>query len=310
MIHQKRKVIVILGPTASGKTKLAVRLAREIQGEIISADSRQVYKKLDIGSGKDLSEYGKIRHHLIDILAPGVKYSAAKFQNDALRCLEGIAALQHIPIICGGTGYYVKSLIADYEFVSNASNIKNSQHLESLSRQELYDKLKQLGAWNDHSWVTDSKRRMARAIEKATFQRKPTTTQQKFNDKYVARIYTTRMSRDELRTRIHGRLQTRMANGLLDEVSNLVNEGVDPKFLDSLGLEYRWTYRHLSGELTLEQLFERLYTDICRFAKRQTTYLRYMQKTGHEIHRIESWDSFRQDALDWLDHHTDKFAPC
>ena len=308
MTHQKIKVIVLLGPTASGKTRLAVRLAQEIQGEIISADSRQVYKKLDIGSGKDLSEYGKIPHHLIDVLTPGVKYSAARFQKEALHFLKGITTRQHVPIICGGTGYYVKTLLDDYEFVSIASNIKKSQYLESLSREQLYEKIKELGVWNDHPWAVDSKRRMARTLEKASFNQKPQSPQRKFRDDFIARIYTTHMSRDKLRSRIHDRLQARIASGLLDEVSGLLNEGTDPKFLDSLGLEYRWTCRHLKGELTLEALKERLYTDICRFAKRQITFLRYMQKTGHEIHRIESWDSFRQDVLHWLDQHSSELA--
>ena len=200
-----------------------------------------------------------------------------------------------------GTSYYVKTLLDDYDFVSITSDIKNSQYLESLSREQLYEKIKKLGVWSNHPWAADSKRRMARTIEKASFDQKLQLSQQKFRADFIARIYATYMSRDMLRSRIYERLHARIAGGLLDEVSSLLNAGTDPSFLDSLGLEYRWTCRHLKGELTLEELKERLYTDICRFAKRQLTFLRYMQKTGHEIHRIESWDSFRQDVLQWLD---------
>lgn len=300
MKTQKRKVIVILGPTASGKTSIAVRLAREINGEIISADSRQIYKGLDIGSGKDLSEYGEVRYHLIDILHPGEKYSSARFQLDAIRCLYEISDNAKTPIICGGSAYYVKALLDDYEFTSISTDFKQSRYRESLPRDSLYKIIKKLGLWNDRDWNQDSKRRMSRTIEKATYNQTQIEPQSRFNTDFIARIYHTSVNRDLLRSRIYNRLTLRMNQGLIQEVDDLIKQGHSPEKLESLGLEYRWTCRYLRGELSLEDMKQRLFIDICRFAKRQKTFLRYMKKSGYKMNGFIRWNSFYPDVLNWL----------
>lgn len=156
-----------MGPTASGKTGLAVQLARQLNGEIISADSRQVFTGMDIGSGKDLAEYQEIPYHLIDIRSAGADFSVSDFQEAALQALEQITCRNALPIICGGTGHYIKALLEDYAFASSGTNLKYTESLEKLDREELYAMLHELGLWTSHHWESDSKRRMARTIEKA-----------------------------------------------------------------------------------------------------------------------------------------------
>lgn len=288
----KQKIPIILGPTASGKTALAVQLAKKIVGEIISADSRQVYRDMDIGSGKDLSEYGSIPYHLIDIRPAGTEYSVSDFQVDTMVALSDITQREHIPIICGGTGHYVKSLLDDYQFSGHGSDLELTRDLESLPRSELYEKLKKLGLWETRHWESDSRRRMARAIEKKIRPSLPQHPGIRFNDCYQPLCFYIKTERQQLIRKIEKRLRERLNSGLIEEVENLVSKGVSHHRLERYGLEYRWVSRYIRTEISYEVLFEKLAVDIRRYAKRQMTFIRYLQKKGHRIDPITDVESF------------------
>jgi tRNA dimethylallyltransferase len=296
----RSKVIVILGPTASGKTGLAVELCRRVSGEVVSVDSRQVYRGLDLGTGKDLSEYGEIPYHLIDIRDPGEPYSVYHFQMDALSSLSDISRRSHVPVLCGGTAYYVKALIDDYPFPSVTSRYSNTVPLERLSRDVLYQYLDRLGLWTHHHWERDSRRRMARAIEVALGCHTSKPPAPKFRDLYQVRIFYTCLPREQLRERIRHRLEKRLKAGMIDEVSAQLGAGLPDIYLRRLGLEYRWVCRFLSNEVDFQTMRSGLETDIARFAKRQMTYLRYLEKCGHNLHPIESSSAFFELAESWL----------
>lgn len=293
----KTKVFIILGPTASGKTSLAVRLAQRIDGEIISADSRQVFAGMDIGSGKDLEEYGSIPYHLIDIRPAGAEYSVSDFQRDALSALSDIRHRHRVPIICGGTGHYVKSLLDDYPFTSPKTDLSLTGSLEKRSRESLYRQLKSLGLWETHHWSSDSRRRMARAIEKRLLDAAVSSPQHaSFSQHYLPLCFYLQVDRRMLVERIEDRLHARLSSGLLEEVERLLSQGVDPARLERYGLEYRWIARYLTGGVAWEEMVEKLFTDIRRFAKRQMTFIRYLQKTGHAIEPITDVSSFLERA--------------
>lgn len=297
-IGGKSKVILILGPTASGKTSHAVSLAKEINGEIISADSRQVYKGMDIGSGKDLDEYDSIPYHLIDIIEPGNEFSVSDFQEMSLLALSKIIERGSFPIICGGTGHYIKALLEDYTF-DNPTDFSLSQSLEKLSRFTLYAFIKSMGHWKSHHWESDSKRRMARFIEKHLAPTSPKKSEIRFTDTYSYRIYYTHVERGEQRARIRKRLLERLEEGLIDEVKNLLENDLTHKRLERYGLEYKWVSLYLRGSISYDSMLEKLYTEICRFAKRQMTFLRYMENAGHVLHPISNRSSFLADAIEW-----------
>ena len=294
-----KKVIIITGPTASGKTALAVQLSKDIQGEIISADSRQVFRKMDIGTGKDLSEYGNVPYHLIDILNPNDEFSVSQFQKLALQSITDIISRGRVPIICGGTGHYIKALIENYPFNEDSTNRQFTEHLEQLGREDLYHLLKKHGLWKSHHWKQDSKRRIARAIEKAQKgeQTTPTLTP---GYHYSTRIYFTKIERHELRKKIKKRLRERLDEGMIDEVTDLIQSGVSHDRLKRLGLEYKWILSFLSGVHSYTEMEKNLYTAICRFAKRQVTFLRYLEKAGHHLRPISSYQSLYTTISGWL----------
>lgn len=295
---KKSKVILILGPTASGKTSFAVSLAKEIKGEIISADSRQVYKGMDIGSGKDLDEYDSVPYHLIDIIEPENEFSVSDFQKLSLVSLSKIVNRGSFPIICGGTGHYIKALLEDYVF-HIPSNLRMSQSLEKLSRNTLYAFVKSLGHWTSHHWETDSKRRMARFIEKQLSPSSPERREIRFMDKFSCRLYYRSIEREKLRIRIRQRLMERLEKGLIDEVKNLLDGTTTHKRLERFGLEYKWVSLYIRGSISYDSMVEKLFTEICRYAKRQMTFLRYMEKSGHVLHPISNKTAFLTDAVEW-----------
>jgi len=299
MRNISQKVVVILGPTASGKTALAVLLARQVNGEIISADSRQIFKNMDLGTGKDIQEYQEIPYHLIDILDAGDDYSAADFQSMSLLALKEITAKTKIPIICGGTTYYVKSLIEDYKFGSLPSNIKKTTQLEKKNREELYKDLRERGLEQQRNWKNDSKRRIARALEKSEI-REINYRVPDFLVKYNPKIYVINIERDLLRNKIKDRLENRFNQGMIDEVQNLLKRGINRERLERYGLEYKWISLYLHDEIKFEVMNKRLFTEICRFAKRQKTFLRYLQKQGHEITQITDKAKFLEETTIWL----------
>lgn len=300
MPEHKIKTIIIMGPTASGKTTLAVNLARSFNGEIISADSRQIFKKMDIGTGKDLDEYGDIQYHLIDILNPGEEFSVSKFIEAAHVSLSTIHNRKKFPIICGGTGHYIKALIEDYHSFKNNSDLEFTRNLEKLSRQELYLKLKKNGLWKNHHWQTDSKRRMARAIERHLIKANQPSKCYEFKKHYRPKIFYKAIERDRLKHKILHRLQQRINQGLIQEVEGLLADGIPFDRLQRYGLEYKWVSRYLYHQMSYDEMFQKLFVEICRYAKRQMTFIRYLKKAGHKIHPIEDESKFHSAVEDWI----------
>ncbi len=285
MAH-KPIVIIILGPTASGKTALAVQLARKIGAEIISADSRQVFADMDIGSGKDLSEYQDIPYHLIDIRRAGDTYSVSEFQHDALAALSDIVHRRKIPIICGGTGHYIKSLLDEYRFTKQGTDLNYTGELESLSREALFNRIKSLGIWENHHWEFESHRRMARAIEKKSFPQTYQDQEKPFRELYRPFCFYIETKRKILISRIEQRLKYRLESGLVEEVKMLLDRGIPHHCLERYGLEYRWVSRYVTGNIEFEEMYRRLSIEIRKYAKRQMTFIRYLQKSGHRLEPV------------------------
>lgn len=285
-IHE---LICILGPTATGKTSLAVSLAAEMNAEIISADSRQVYKGLDIGTGKDLKEYTQntisIPYHLIDILEPMKEYNAFHFKRDALeKCLD-IQKRQKLPVICGGTGLYIESFLFNYPFSPVAPDKKLRKDLEKLSTEELADLLDKyrLGLSDEDR---NNRHRLIRALEVEMSDQKKESAEINYQIKnsYVFGIH---FPREIIRSRISERLKKRLEEGMLDEVKLLLKNEIELEWLYKLGLEYRFISSFLSGDLTYDEMFTGLETAIHRFSKRQMTWFRRMEKRGIKIHWID-----------------------
>jgi len=283
------KLIVILGPTATGKTNLAVQLALKLNGEIISADSRQLYRGMDIGTGKDLDEYLvndiEIPFHLIDTLDPSENYSVFRFSTDFHRCKETIEKQNKIPILCGGTALYIESVLLNYEMSDTKPNNELREELESWTLEDLSAHLKTLDPEFHAIWQCDSKRRIIRGIEIASNPEKsyPNYNKIDLNDVIVLGV---EYPRETIRERITSRLEYRLENGMIEEVEALIKNGLSQERLEYFGLEYRWVGRYLNKEIDRETMFEKLNTAIHQFAKRQMTFFRRMQKRGIQIHWI------------------------
>ena len=282
--------LVVLGPTATGKTALGVHLAREFSGEIISADSRQVYKGLDIGSGKDLAEYGDVPYHLIDITDLSAEYSVFDFKRDFAERFMFVSGRGILPVVVGGTGMYLDSIIRDYEFLKVPENSSLRASLEPFSTEALAERLLELkGAVHNRTDLVE-RPRIIRAIEIAEFKRSYLETEKCTGPSCDFRplIIGVRFERAELRSRITARLLSRIDAGLIDEVARLHDSGASWERLERLGLEYRITSEYLEGKIpTKEQYSEDLNRSIARFAKRQETWFRGMEKKGVRINWIE-----------------------
>ena len=278
---------------------LAVRLAKAIEAEIVSADSRQVFRHMNIGTGKDLEEYGSVPYHLIDIRSPSEEFSVVDFRQLALRAIGDILSRDRFPILCGGTGHYLKALIENYRFDHAPTDRRYTGRLEKLSRGELCAILESHRLWDGRDWAGESKRRMARAIEKAQAAKRPESDADERYD-CPTRLYHVRLERKRLTERIGQRLRERLRMGMVEEVSGLLERGVDRERLERFGLEYRWILRHLEGGLSRSEMEQKLFVEICRFAKRQTTFLRYLEKSGHRLIPVRSYEELRSDALRWI----------
>ena len=287
-------LIVIVGATASGKTRLAVELAQLLGGEILSADSRQIYRGLDLGTGKDLADYGSIRYHLIDILDPGEPYNVCRYQQDFWQAYNQIVARGALPILCGGSGLYLDAILNGYRFAAVPPDHAQRQQWAGLSLSAMADELQRL---NPQLWATTElsvRSRLERALEIA--QAGPAHHTPAYPQPQ-ALVLGIDWPRDQLRQRIGERLQQRLAAGLLNEVAQLRQHGCSDALLESLGLEYRYVSRHLRGELNTEQLVSQLATAIGQFAKRQDTWLRRMQRQGCTIHWLQGGQPLLPQAM-------------
>ena len=286
-------LIAVLGPTASGKTALAVRLARKIGGEIISADSRQVYRGMDLGTGKDLSEYGcngdAVPFHLIDICDPTEEFSVFAFQQRFIDCFRDIAARGKIPFLVGGTGLYLDSVLRGYRMAPVPLNASLRERLTGYDMESLCRYF--LSIQRDAHNSTDllERERLIRAIEIAEFSRDhPTAALQSIQIEPL--VIGICLEREELRRKITLRLQTRLQAGMIDEVKRLHDRGVNWERLESFGLEYRYISRYLQHKISHEEMFQILNTRIRQFAKRQETWFRGMGKKGVPIHWMDGPD--------------------
>lgn len=283
-------LITILGPTASGKTTFAAHLARLLNGEIISADSRQVYRGMDIGTGKDLADYfvngHQIKHHLIDIREAGEKYTLFNYHHDFHRAYNDILSRQKTPILCGGTGLYIESVLKGYHLPDVPINKKLRTSLENKSLEELTSILssyKKLHNMTD----TDTKTRAIRAIEIADYQLKHPVSEIDYPP-IESVIIGLSVDREIRREKITSRLKSRLNEGMIEEVEKLLNNGVAPEDLMYYGLEYKFVTMYVLGELSLEEMFSQLETAIHRFAKRQMTWFRGMERRGFSIYWIDT----------------------
>ncbi|MDO5571866.1 MAG: tRNA (adenosine(37)-N6)-dimethylallyltransferase MiaA [Bacteroidales bacterium] len=282
-------LITVIGPTACGKTSLAVKLAKKIKSEIISADSRQVYRSMDLGTGKDLSEYEledeKIPYHLIDIKDPGYKYNLFEFQNDFWNAYQQIKSNNKIPILCGGTGMYVESVLKGYNLQKVPENPKLRDSLKGKSLSELEQILK--GYKKLHNTTdTDNIKRAIREIEIQEYYKTNDQEQTAFPS-LNSLIIGISIDREVRRDRISKRLKARFEDGMLDEVKSLLNNGVNPDDLIYYGLEYKYMTLYLIGEITYQQMYSNLEIAIHQFAKRQMTWFRGMEKRGFSINWID-----------------------
>ena len=276
-----------MGPTASGKTNLACQLAQIIQGEIISADSRQIYTGMDIGTGKDIEEYSlsgnKIPYHLIDIREPGYKYNIWEYQSDFISAYQQIVNNQHIPILCGGSGLYIETALRGNSYTGIESNTDLRNELSSLSKSEITTRWESISDELKAKLNNNTLARTIRAIEIDEFI--------KNNSGWEAPIYPTinytifgiDIEREKRRSRITQRLSDRLNHGLIEEVVHLVEKGLAYQDLDYYGLEYRWVGQYLQSKITKKELFEGLNIAIHQFSKRQMTWFRRMEKQGYQI---------------------------
>lgn len=283
-------LISVVGPTACGKTALAVAIARELGGEILSADSRQVYRGMDIGTGKDIAEYGEggtpVPYHLIDIIDAGEKYNLFEFQKDFLVAYNDIKSRGALPIMCGGSGLYVESVLKGYRLIPVPENSELRERLEEKSLEELTGILasyKQLHNTTD----VDTKKRAIRAIEIEEHYARTPEKEREF-PQLRSLLIGVDVEREVRRQRISHRLRARIDEGLIEEVKALLDSGLTAEQLIYYGLEYKFVTLHITGVISLDEMIQGLETAIHQFAKRQMTWFRGMERRGLKINWIDA----------------------
>lgn len=291
-----KRMITILGPTASGKTAIATHLAERIGGEIISADSRQVYRRMDIGTGKDLSDYvnpetGRhIPYHLIDIAEPGTKYNLFRYQEDFMKAYNDIQQRGATPILCGGTGLYIESVLKGYNLSPVPQNPELRESLKDKSLEELTTMLTELkkksGSVMHNKTDVDSCQRAIRAIEIEQYNMEHPTPLREA-PAIDSLIIGVDVDREVRRERITRRLHARLEEGMVDEIRGLLSEGIKPEDLIYYGLEYKFITKYVIGELTYDEMVRGLEIAIHQFAKRQMTWFRGMERRGFKINWIK-----------------------
>ena len=277
-------LIVVLGPTASGKTRYAVNLAHQLiqAAEIISADSRQIYRDMTIGTGKDLEEYGDVPYHLIDIVPAGTRFDLYQWQEAFEKAYKDIRERGRIPILCGGTGLYIEAATCGYSLPQVPPDEELRAELEQYPVEELIEKLAELGPLPGEG-VLQSKRRVIRALEVALYEKDHPVRKSGYLPKKPYYIGTL-VDREERNARIDARLDTRLQEGLIEEVKGLLGSGIKPEDLMYYGLEYKFVTQHVLGILSYEEMRLLLGNAIHQFAKRQMTWFRGMEKDGVKIH--------------------------
>ena len=294
-----KQMITILGPTASGKTPLAAALAYQTEGEIISADSRQVYRRMDIGTGKDLADYTitnnrepiTVPYHLIDIVEPGTKYNLFQYQQDFYDAYQDIMARGKTPILCGGTGLYIEAVLKGYKLSPVPQNPDLRQQLEGRTLDELTQLLAALKAKTDsvmhNKTDVDSCQRAIRAIEIESYNLEHPVPLRELPP-VDSLIIGVNIDREARREKITRRLKARLEEGMVDEVRGLLDEGIPAEDLIYYGLEYKFVTEYVTGKTTYDEMFTRLEIAIHQFAKRQMTWFRGMERRGFTIHWIDA----------------------
>lgn len=283
------KLITILGPTATGKTALAAEVAYRLGGEVISADSRQVFRGMDVGTGKDLADYTvngtTVPYHIIDICDPAEEYNAYRFMGDFLEAYNSIVSRGRVPIMCGGTGMYLDAVIRGYHLADAPVDEAYRASLEPYSDEELTARLASYIALHNHT-DTETRERLVRALEIQEFA-------QEHPEAYIHmpemehHVFGISFPREVIIARIESRLRRRLDEGMTTEVQRLLDSGVSAERLMKFGLEYRHVTRYLLGQCSQDEMFRDLFTDIRRFAKRQMTWFRRMERNGVAIHWID-----------------------
>ena len=286
----KYNLITILGPTATGKTGLAAHLAAKMNGEIISADSRQVYRGMDLGTGKDYADYFvdgvEIPSHLVDIENAGIHYNVFRFQTDFIRIFEEIQSRNKFPVLCGGSGLYIEAILKNYRLIEVPPNKELRKELEGKTLDELTEILKNLKPKLHNHTDVETDRRAIRAIEIEKYYAENPQFDSSFPEIRSLNVGID-FDRELRRQRISTRLKQRLDEGMLDEVQKLLDSGLTPEQLIYYGLEYKYLTLHLTGELTYNEMYRQLEIAIHQFAKRQMTWFRGMEKRGTKIHWID-----------------------
>jgi len=286
----KYELITILGPTACGKTTFAAALAAHLKSEIISADSRQVYRRMDIGTGKDLSDYTvdgrKIPYHMIDICEPGTKYNVFQYQHDFFNVYNKLKDTGIVPILCGGTGMYIEALLKGYKLLDVPPNPELRDSLKNKSLDELEGILRTYKTLHNNTDV-DSAQRAIRAIEIEEYYKKEVPEKSEFKP-INSLIIGLDIDRELRREKISKRLHSRLEEGMIDEVRALLNSGINSESLIYYGLEYKYLTEYIIGELTHDEMVSQLEIAIHQFAKRQMTWFRGMERRGFKIHWIDA----------------------
>lgn len=271
---EKIKVVVVLGPTASGKSDLAVEIAKRFNGEIISADSRQVYRGLNIGTGKVTQEEMQgIPHYLLDVADPSKQFTVSEFREMGQKAIDYIATRGRLPVICGGTGFYIDALIKDFAMPSVLPNEELRAELDKFTTAELFEKLNTLDLERAKTIDAKNRRRLIRALEIVITSGKPVP---KINHKEIYDVLKIGIDwpREILKERIAKRLDRRLEESMIDEVKELIKNGLSFQRLENLGLEYRYIGRHLKGAISYEKMRDELYQEIVNYSKRQMTWFK------------------------------------